>query len=983
MNSIIQSMVDQPPLVALLIKMTILLGVAWLLHFALTRRNPRWRVFLWRGAMLGVALLPLAMWVAPKFAVKVADPSSQTNAAGVMRGNDQITAGGVNYQSEPTGASKFDFQQKKPAYAGMPKYLPMLFAIGWAIVTAILAVRLIFASYRLRRALGNCRPASASICELADKIAKDLQCPICPAIRIVRESGSPFAAGVINPVIVLPHWLVSQENRENLRAILTHELAHTKSRDIVWILFWKCLALPLWFHPLIWRVGRAHLSGCEEVCDSLAVQHASGVAHYSGMLARIALAAGPHAPAHTAVPMIRPADITKRLRFLKRGNPCSALTMRWIVSFLLLGSFAFAALSSLKFVHAQSEPSTSSTTSGAEVRVVQFPQDRSLGWLKVRENAPTSPSGTLWAPIVYWDHVGIPDHPGQYVGWEELAEARGEVVVPAGKNLGLTLSKEAALDLSSLGDLGPDDLQFLEIHNADISNSDLAHLRNLTGLRALSLHGCKYIGDEGMEHIVLLKSLSFLALNATSVSDAGLDTLTGLKSLEEGLQIAWTQISDEGLGKLDRFTRLRHLRIGGDVITDDGLRRLQSHPALENIWFYPGLNTSSEGVAYLANIPNLEKLKANGLELSDATIAQLAEADGLFQLNVQGLGDKDVDVLSKLPALQILEVYESKITTASVPSFKKMKSIANVAITGKLVGRDLLEALQAALPGAKVWDPRLGPADHPVKGWRKRFETVYHLEDDEVLRRIPPPFIPERMIFYRLRNKSQAESIPAGPEIMFFDWYESLSIWGQSFGRGVGTIPHVLSISLRLTRDQYDGPKALLDIEIPGDWIVRTSADHGQLLNALEDILDKELQQSIRFRKTTVVREVIVATGSFDFRPLPGVDAKNEVHLFADQFEPHSGAGGHGAASVNDMLRAVADFVNQPVLDETRQDEDLRIDVRFHAMGALRESNADPVEKASLTELLLENLSRQTSLDFALETRETEIWLVETTDAHP
>ena len=129
MNSIIQSMVEQPPLVALLVKMTILLGVAWLLHFALTRRNPRWRVFLWRGAMLGVALLPLAMWVAPKFAVKVADAPHQTNAAGVMRGSDRIKASGLNYQSELIGAGEFDFQQKKTAYVGASRRFPMLFAI--------------------------------------------------------------------------------------------------------------------------------------------------------------------------------------------------------------------------------------------------------------------------------------------------------------------------------------------------------------------------------------------------------------------------------------------------------------------------------------------------------------------------------------------------------------------------------------------------------------------------------------------------------------------------------------------------------------------------------------------------------------------------------------------------------------------------------------------------------------------------------------
>ena len=45
-----------PPLA----KVTLLLAIAWLVHFGLARANPRWRTLLWRGAV--VSLAPLAVW---------------------------------------------------------------------------------------------------------------------------------------------------------------------------------------------------------------------------------------------------------------------------------------------------------------------------------------------------------------------------------------------------------------------------------------------------------------------------------------------------------------------------------------------------------------------------------------------------------------------------------------------------------------------------------------------------------------------------------------------------------------------------------------------------------------------------------------------------------------------------------------------------------------------------------------------------------
>jgi len=57
-NAILVHVSAISPLALLLFKITLLLAIAWLIHLALARANPRWRTLLWRGSAVGLFLLP-------------------------------------------------------------------------------------------------------------------------------------------------------------------------------------------------------------------------------------------------------------------------------------------------------------------------------------------------------------------------------------------------------------------------------------------------------------------------------------------------------------------------------------------------------------------------------------------------------------------------------------------------------------------------------------------------------------------------------------------------------------------------------------------------------------------------------------------------------------------------------------------------------------------------------------------------------------
>src|SRR5262245_42145999 len=62
--------------VQLAVKLTIVLSGAWLAHAALSRHNPRWRVWLWRVTPVGVAGLLIAAALPPLYSLPILSPIS-------------------------------------------------------------------------------------------------------------------------------------------------------------------------------------------------------------------------------------------------------------------------------------------------------------------------------------------------------------------------------------------------------------------------------------------------------------------------------------------------------------------------------------------------------------------------------------------------------------------------------------------------------------------------------------------------------------------------------------------------------------------------------------------------------------------------------------------------------------------------------------------------------------------------------------------
>jgi hypothetical protein len=216
---------------------------------------------------------------------------------------------------------------------------------------------------------------------------------------------------------------------------------------------------------------------------------------------------------------------------------------------------------------------TESAETPTKERVVNFPKDRSVGQLRVQD------AGSV-RQLNYWFHWTDTGEPLlQYLG-----EAQGEIHVPAGKRLFLTVNQTGWKDLSWLSKLGPDDLYGLSFsilltEPAKPSDGCMEHIAHLTGLKHLSLDRTD-VTDKGFKYIGSLSSLEYLDL-PYRVTDGGMAYLGELTSLK-GLYLGepGSQVTDAGLRHLAKLTTLEELALWGERMGDAGLAHLRGLPRL-------------------------------------------------------------------------------------------------------------------------------------------------------------------------------------------------------------------------------------------------------------------------------------------------------------------------------------------------------------------------------------------------------------------
>lgn len=144
---------------------------------------------------------------------------------------------------------------------------------GWAIALWLLGA-LISLSHVLSLSLRLKRYISKTHNKTPDWVFNILEdCKLKLGIRkniplsVENSINSPALTTTLHPYILIPKHMVNEENEENLRFALLHELTHYKRRDHVTCLILLFLNALYWFNPILYFALKEIRKDMETACD--------------------------------------------------------------------------------------------------------------------------------------------------------------------------------------------------------------------------------------------------------------------------------------------------------------------------------------------------------------------------------------------------------------------------------------------------------------------------------------------------------------------------------------------------------------------------------------------------------------------------------------------------------------------------------------------------------------------------------------------
>lgn len=307
------------PILLLLVKATVVLLMALAATLALRHASAGARHLVWLVTFIALLSLPLLAGWSP-LPLRVL-PAAGVNVAGWSA--QQLL---VADRSAPTGTAAATPPAGRPSTAQLPGIRHAtrrpfatpwrgvtLLVLAWALVALLLLAWLTRGALMVRRIVGRAIPLDdrswqSPLYQIADRLGLD------HAPRLLRSADvrMPFACGLRRATVVLPadsdHWTADRRD-----AVLIHELAHIRRRDLAGHTLSRVACALYWFHPLVWTAAKRLRSESERACDDLALTLGERPSDYAEHLLDIVTCVRNHATPAIALAMAHRKEFEGRM----------------------------------------------------------------------------------------------------------------------------------------------------------------------------------------------------------------------------------------------------------------------------------------------------------------------------------------------------------------------------------------------------------------------------------------------------------------------------------------------------------------------------------------------------------------------------------------------------------------------------------------------------------------------------------------------
>jgi beta-lactamase regulating signal transducer with metallopeptidase domain/HEAT repeat protein len=468
-------------LLLMLLKATIILLAALGITLAMQRASAGARHLVWLVALgtvlfvpavatyapLQLRILPALVSVAPASSSPVDVPASPAAPASFLRSEDgSVTT--ISVPNVPATEESSSLAASLRAMSGISVVLAI-----WAAVVLGIVVSLAWAGLTVRRIVRQARPLDSPdwltpLFEVSDRLG------LQEAPRLLQSSDAkmPFACGLLQPTIVLPSeaegWSLDRRH-----AVLLHELAHVRRRDLMGHTLGRLACALYWFHPLVWTAAKQLRNESERACDDLALACGTRATDYAEHLLDIVTSVRGDSTPLVALAMARRKEFEGRMLAildpeLRRSTPNRRQSMTLVASLALIAVVVGAASPAPREARA-AMVSPSSKPIAKDNDVKQAGETNAISHIQSTNATASSAAAStilpkseerpraLPAPIA---SVRAPNHPSSADAISALAVAGVNIGVSAA----VTALQEVGLSLKTKGDKGsknPDDRPIL------------------------------------------------------------------------------------------------------------------------------------------------------------------------------------------------------------------------------------------------------------------------------------------------------------------------------------------------------------------------------------------------------------------------------------------------------------------------------------------------------------------------------------------
>ena len=327
-----------------LLKLTCVLAVALGVTAVMSRQSAGARHLVWLVALVAALVLPfVSAWSPVPLRVLPAESARAAVATVAPAASPRAAEQGPPAPATVTVPAATTPASRRPIGIGA------VLLVLWALGVAALLGRLAIGAWIVRRIVRSAQPLEQPDWqrpryEIADRL--DLE----QAPRLVQSDRvkMPFATGFLNAVIVLPAESATW-SEERRCAVLIHELAHVKRRDLVGHMVSRVVCALYWFHPLVWTAARHLRAESERACDDLALVLGTKPSDYAEHLLEIVTEVRDERMPAVALAMAKPNEFEGRMLAIldprRRRKAPGRAQAAWLVGTLAMLALVVGAVS--------------------------------------------------------------------------------------------------------------------------------------------------------------------------------------------------------------------------------------------------------------------------------------------------------------------------------------------------------------------------------------------------------------------------------------------------------------------------------------------------------------------------------------------------------------------------------------------------------------------------------------------------------------